>query len=168
MVRYRDSPTASASITISAPPEVVWSHVTDIGLMAELSEELQAVEWLDGVTEPAPGRRFLGTSRHRAIGEWQTTSTVTACVPAERFAWQVGGEDGQPSATWSFALEAVDGGTRLTQTGTMGPGRSGLSPAIEAMPDKEERIVGNRLREWEAGIDRNLRAIKARAEGAGI
>lgn len=163
-LRYRDSPTARASIDIAATSEAVWALVTDITLMAELSHELQAVEWLDDGSEPELGRRFQGTSRHPAIGEWQTVSTIVECVPGQRFAWQVGGGDDQPSATWTFDLEATAAGTRLTQTGTMGPGRSGLNLAIDRMPDKEEKIVANRLREWQAGIDRNLQVIKDRAE----
>ena len=34
------------------------------------------------------------------------------------------------------------------------------------MPDKEERIVAGRLREWQAGIDANLAALKEMAEKA--
>ncbi|WP_369741841.1 hypothetical protein [Mycobacterium servetii] len=46
----------------------------------------------------------------------------------------------------------------------MGPGRSGLSVAIDAMPDKEQKIVFVRLREFEAAIDKTLSAIKRLAE----
>ena len=35
---------------------------------------------------------------------------------------------------------------------------------IAEMPDKEERIVSGRLREFQAGIEANLAAIKERAE----
>jgi hypothetical protein len=48
----------------------------------------------------------------------------------------------------------------------MGPGRSGLSLAIERMPDKEQKIVFVRLREFETGISNNLAAIKKLAERA--
>ncbi len=46
----------------------------------------------------------------------------------------------------------------------MGPGRSGLNLAIDAMPDKEQKIVFVRLRELEAGLKHNLAAIKDLAE----
>ena len=46
----------------------------------------------------------------------------------------------------------------------MGPGFSFLCQAIAAMPDKEERIVAGRLREWQAAIEVNLAALKELAE----
>ena len=46
----------------------------------------------------------------------------------------------------------------------MGPGRSGLSAAIDAMPDKEQKIVFVRLREFETAIGKTLSAIKRLAE----
>jgi hypothetical protein len=46
----------------------------------------------------------------------------------------------------------------------MGPGRSGLSVAIDSMPDKEEKIVFVRLREFETAIERTLATIKRLAE----
>ena len=54
----------------------------------------------------------------------------------------------------------------LEQWARMGPARSGLSLAIDAMPEKEAKIVFVRLREWEAGLKHNLAAIKEMAERA--
>jgi hypothetical protein len=55
-------------------------------------------------------------------------------------------------------------GTTLRQWVQMGPGRSGLSVAIDRMPEKEQKIVFVRLREYETGMAANLAQIKARAE----
>jgi ligand-binding SRPBCC domain-containing protein len=122
-VRYQDLPQASAAIDIAAPPESVWRWVSDIALMAELSEELRSVEWLDEVTAPAVGARFRGTSFHPSLGEWTTVSTVTECEPGKRFTWTVyaGQDDHRPSSTWSFELTPTAAGTRLKQTGLIGP-----------------------------------------------
>ena len=49
----------------------------------------------------------------------------------------------------------------------MGPARSGLNIAIDAMPEKEQKIVFVRLRERETGMKHNLEVIKDRAERAG-
>jgi hypothetical protein len=49
----------------------------------------------------------------------------------------------------------------------MGPAPSGLTAAIEARPDKEERIVANRLAEWQRNMQATVEGIKARAESAG-
>lgn len=47
----------------------------------------------------------------------------------------------------------------------LGPGRSGLSHAIDRMPEKEQKIVFVRLREFERSITATLDAIKVLAEG---
>jgi uncharacterized membrane protein len=158
-------PTVEVSTWIEAPPEAVWRLVSDIGLMPGLSRELQSVEWLDGVSQPAVGARFLGRSKHDALGEWSTTSYVVEYAPCRALAWAV--EDPQqPSATWRFTLRPERDGTTLSQWVQLGPGRSGLSIAIDQMPDKEQKIVFVRLREFEESMTRALAAIKALAEQA--
>ena len=88
-MKYADGPTAEATVHVSAPPEVLWPLVSDIHLMASLSTEVQEVAWLDEVGEPAVGAAFRGRSRHRAVGEWTTTSRIIACEPPRVFAWAV-------------------------------------------------------------------------------
>jgi len=160
---YADSPVVAVQILIDAPPERVWDLVSDIALMAELSPELQEVAWLDGVTGPAAGRRFTGRNANEYRGTWETVSTITECDPPRRFTWMVG-DPGHPMATWRFTLRPDGTGTVLEQWARMGPARSGLSIAIDAMPDKEQKIVFVRLREWEAAMQHNLAVIKERAE----
>jgi len=161
--RYVDTPTVEASTWIDADPERVWSLVSDIKLMPTLSNELQSVEWADGADGPRIGARFVGHSEHQAFGQWSTTSQIIACDQPREFAWAVGEPD-NPAATWRFRLTPRDGGTSLNYWMQMGPARSGLSVAIEAMPDKEQKIVFVRLREFEAAIGKTLAAIKRLAE----
>jgi uncharacterized protein YndB with AHSA1/START domain len=163
---YADGPAVAAELYIDAPPERVWPLVSDIFLMPQLSSELQEVSWLDDATGPAAGHRFTGRSAHPAMGEWETVSTVTEYDPPHRFAWAVG-DPAHPSATWRFTLKPDGAGTRLEQWYQMGPARSGLNIAIDAMPDKEAKIVFVRLREHETSMKRNLEVIKDRAERAG-
>ena len=166
---YADCPAVAAQIYIDAPPERVWPLVSDIFLMPGLSAELQEVSWLDGATGPAPGHRFSGRNANQYRGTWETVSTVIECDEPRRFAWAVG-DPGQPMATWRFTLRPGGAGpdlitgTVLEQWARMGPARSGLSLAIDAMPDKEQQIVFVRLREWEACLKHNLAAIKEMAE----
>ncbi|MGK5553478.1 SRPBCC family protein [Actinomadura kijaniata] len=168
--RYADGPTAEVETWIDAPPERVWPVVTDVGAMAELSEEVQEVAWLDEGDGPALGRRFTGRNRHAAIGEWTTTSHVVECEEPRVFAWAVEDPD-NPSATWRFTLEPRDGGTLLRQWVRIGPGPSGLTLVINARPDREQKIVFVRMREHESAMTRTVAGIKARvearAEGAG-
>ena len=163
--RYADMPTVEVSTWIAAPPEQVWRLVSDIGLMPGLSRELQSVEWLDGVCQPAVGARFLGRSKHDALGEWSTTSHIVEYDPRRVLAWAVADAE-QPSATWRFTLHGEQGGTTLSQWVRLGPGRSGLSIAIDQMPDKEQKIVFVRMREFEESMTRTLAGIKALAEEA--
>jgi hypothetical protein len=133
--------------------------------MPRLSAELREVEWLDGVDQPAVGRRFRGRNTHPALGSWETVSTIVACDEPREFGWAVG-DPGHPAATWRFTLRPEGAGTVLEQRAQLGPGRSGLNLAIDATPDNEQKIVFVRLREFEAGFTGNLAAIKEMAEGA--
>ena len=162
---YADTPTVAAEIYVEAPPERVWPLVSDIFLMAKLSTELRQVEWLGGATGPALGRCFAGRNANRALGEWETVSTIVECDEPRCFAWAVGDPD-HPSTTWRFTLRPAGPGTVLEQWAQMGPARSGLNLAIDAMPDKERKIVFVRLREMEAALTSNLVAIKELAERA--
>lgn len=161
MVKYADGPTIEVDILINAPIERVWELVSDIGLPARFSSEFLGARWIGG--ERTVGARFAGRNHHDAIGEWETTSFVTRWEPPRSFAWAVS-DAADPSASWWFDLEAEAGGTRLRQGMRMGPARSGLSAAIEAMPDKEEKIVARRLAEHERNMRANLEGIKQLAE----
>ncbi|MHC1562707.1 SRPBCC family protein [Actinomycetospora sp. C-140] len=169
MPRYADRPTVEAEVHIAAPPARVWPLVRDIAVVADTSEELQEAHWLpapDGPAEgeaPAVGHRFRGRNSHPQAGEWETVSTVVECDEERRFSWAVM-DTANPTATWLFTLTPVGEGTELRQWAQMGPGPSNLTKVIERMPDKEERIVAGRLREFRAGIERTLAGIKERAE----
>jgi hypothetical protein len=161
-VKYADGPSTEVEAEVDAPVERVWALVTDIDLPARFSSELQGARWLDD--GPAPGARFVGRNQHPAAGTWETTCVVTVCTPHRTFEWAVG-DPAFPSARWRFDLEPQAGDcTRLRQWMQMGPAPSGLTPAIEAMPDKEERIVARRLEEHRANMAATLAGIKELAE----
>jgi len=161
--RYCDKPTVEVRTWIDAPSARVWQLVSDIGLMPAISSELQSADWLDGATEPALGARFTGHSKHEAMGEWTTTSHVVELEPERVFGWAVEDPD-SPAALWRFRLEPKDGGTELSQWVQMGPGPSGLSLAIDQMPDKEQKIVFVRMREFERNMTETIGHIKKLAE----
>lgn len=163
-LRYRDCPTVEVALTIAASPEAVWALVCDIRLPARFSSEFLGAEWIDGATASGAGARFVGRNRHSAIGEWETTSTVCDYEPGRRFGWAVGDAD-HPSAIWRFILEPDGTGTRLTQWMQIGPARSGINLAIDAMPDKESKILHRRLGEHRANMEATLMGIKRLLEG---
>jgi Polyketide cyclase / dehydrase and lipid transport len=162
-LRYSDCPATQAELAIAAPPPVVWELVCDIQVPARFSSEFDGGEWLDGATRPAPGARFTGRNHHPAAGEWQTTSTICEFRPGEVLGWAVGDVE-RPSARWRFTLAADGDGTRLVQWMQIGPGPSGITAAIEAMPDKESRILHRRLAEHHANMTATLAGIKELAE----
>jgi hypothetical protein len=161
--RYADKPTVQVRTWVGAEPARVWELVSDVRLMPGFSTELQSVEWLDGANGPAVGVRFGGRSRHEALGEWESTSQVVEFEQERVFGWAVG-DPADPAARWRFQLEPRDGGTELSEWVQLGPGRSGLSVAIDQMPDKEQKIVFVRLREFERNMTVTLDRIKALAE----
>ena len=164
-MRMSDRPTAEAEVLVGAPPERVWELVTDIELPARFSEEFLGAYWVGG-DGPALGASFVGRSTHPAIGEWEAESFVEFYEEGRRFGWATV-DPSNPGSRWCFELEPVDGGTRLRYSMSIGPGPSGLSIAIEAMPEKEPRILERRLREHHANMTRTLQGIAALAEGTG-
>jgi uncharacterized protein YndB with AHSA1/START domain len=161
--RYADKPTVQVRTWIGAPPARVWELISDPALMPAMSSELQSVEWLDGADGPALGARFAARNRHEALGEWGSTSQIVEFEPERVFGWAAG-DPADSAARWRFLLEPKDGGTELSEWVQLGPGRSGLSLAIEQMPDKEQKIVFVRLREFERNMTFTLDQVKARAE----
>ncbi|WP_116050904.1 SRPBCC family protein [Amycolatopsis palatopharyngis] len=161
--RYADTPTVEVETRIATVPERVWQLVSDIELMPKLSPELQSVRWLGGADGPALGARFAGRNKHESLGEWETTSHIVRFEPPKVFAWAV--EDPAcPTATWRFTIEPVRGATVLRQWVQLGPAPSGLSLAIEKMPEKEQKIVFVRLREFEHNMSMALEEIRKLAE----
>ena len=159
-LRYADGPTTEVSRVIDATPEALWPLVSDVNLPARFSSEFRGAEWLDGATGPALGARFRGTNEHPAVGRWQVECTIVELEPERTIAWEVAGPDGV-AARWRFDLEPVDGGTRVRQWCRLGPGWSGLSPAIERMPDREHEIIARRLAEHAANMQKNLDGLAA-------
>ncbi|WP_030624075.1 SRPBCC family protein [Streptomyces sclerotialus] len=173
-MRYADGPAARCEIRIAAAAPRIWELVSDIGLPARLSPELQRVEWLDGATAPAVGARFAGHNRHPKIGEWRTVSQIVTADAGHEFGWAVldtAGRFGAPVtdpahalATWRFTLDSAPEGVRLRHSVRIGPGASGLSAVIARMPDREEQLIEARLAELRTGMTATLEGIKALAE----
>lgn len=98
----------SASVDIAASPEVVWSVVSDVTRMPEWSPELRRLFVLGG-REPRVGMVLIGVNR-RGYAAWPTTSKVVRFEPRRAVAWRTR----ESGATWTYELEPVEGGTRLT------------------------------------------------------
>jgi uncharacterized protein YndB with AHSA1/START domain len=159
-VKYVDGPSVEVTRRIAASPDDVWRLVSDINTPARFSSEFTGAEWVGGASGGALGACFEGHNRHSAIGTWTTTSTIVGFEPGRTFAWAVGDPE-DPSATWRFELMPDGDATHVTFAARIGPGTSGLTPAIEAMPDKEERIIERRLGEFRRNMEATLDGIAA-------
>jgi hypothetical protein len=158
-MRYRDQPTMEVTARVNCDVPTAWARVTDIGLPARCSAEVQGVEWLGGADGVKVGARFRGTNEHAALGTWQTECEVVEVDEGRRWVWNVIGPAGV-GATWGFEVEPTSDGVLIRQWARMGPGPSGLTYAIKAMPEKEARIVANRLVEWRQNMQVNLDCIR--------
>lgn len=155
-------PSLEVSRTVAAPPERVWALASDVTRVGDWGAECVRAEWVDGADGPAVGARFVGHQvRDR---EWKTTSTVIESEPGVSFAWAV--EDpANPAATWRYRLASDgSGGTVLRYQAVLGPGPSRMTALIARMPDREERIIADRLKELERNMTATLEAIKQAAE----
>jgi len=162
-LRYHDQPSVETTVTVDAPAAVVWSLITDIELPARFSSEFQGATYLDDTTVPAVGARFAGRNHHDAIGSWETICTITELEPERRFGYVVG-TPSAPSSAWRFTLSPTGRGVTLSMWMQMGPAPSGINMAIDAMPDKEDKILRRRLAEHRANMDATLQGIKSVAE----
>ena len=103
---------------------------------------------------------WKGVSKtERAIFE----NFVDAFKPRRSFGWCTSDPD-NPGARWRFELESIAGATRLRFLVTIGPGPSGITMAIDGMPDKEARILHRRIGEHHANMTRVVEGIKDAAE----
>jgi uncharacterized protein YndB with AHSA1/START domain len=112
-----------ADVEIDAPPERVWSVVSDVARMGEWSPECRKMMVFGA---PRKGAHVLGVNRRRwAI--WPTNSRIVRYEPGRAIAWKVY----ENRTTWSYELEpTADGGTRVIERRTVPP--PGIAPFAAA------------------------------------
>lgn len=161
---FTDGAGGTVEIEVKAKPAALWPIVTDISFGVPHSEELQSVRWIDG-DNAALGAQFVGSNKHPAVGEWEVTCHIDVHDENRAFGWAVVDPD-SPGARWRFDLDPIAGGTRLRHSMVIGPGPSGITPALEAMPDREARILSHRVDEHLTNMRRVIEAMKDAAEAA--
>ena len=163
--RLADGPGVVVEADIKAPAKIVWPFVSDINFGADHSAEFTGARWADGTDGPEVGAKFIGANTHEAIGEWEVDCFVDRYEPERTFGWVTSDAD-NPGAQWRFELQSIAGATRLRFRVILGPGPSGITGAIEQMPDKEPRIIGRRIGEHRRNMQAVVDAIKVAAEAA--
>ena len=146
----------SAETVVTASPERMYALVADLPRMGEWSPECQRVEWADGADGPAVGATFVGHNKGgpRGLMKWSRRGRVLVAEPGREFAF-VTEEGGRESTVWRYRFDAIDGGTRVTE-----------SYEVKWIPTWA-RIVDvptNRAREIAEGMGHTLARLKAMAE----
>jgi len=161
-VVHADGPGVTVEVDVKAPPTDVWPYISDIQLPARFSDEFQGAEWLSDT--PEVGATFLGRNQNENLGDWEVTCHVAGYEENRVFAWNAGDAE-DPSAQWRFDLIPLAGSTRLRFSMVLGPGPSGLTAVIDAMPDKEAKIIANRQKHQAANMRRTIEGIRDLVEG---
>lgn len=165
-VKMADGPGMVVETDIDAEVDEVWAAVTDIDLPAQFSDEFTGATWDEGFDGPALGATFTGRNYLEVMGDWEVPCFVDVCEERKAFGWCTSDPD-NPGARWRFEIQPLmGGGTRLLYRLLLGPGPSGLNMFIEQNPDKEHRIIANRLRVHRANMQRVVDGIKAHIEAA--
>lgn len=152
-------PSLEASVEIAASPDRVWAVLSDLSAMRDRSPELVRM-WLRG--RPGVGQRSINLNRRKGF-VWPTSSRVTRWKdPAQ--------DDGRGALAffvstagveWSYELEPVDGGTRVTER------RSALpDPSLMVRLTAKYALGGADQHDVEllAGMHQTLATLKAQSE----
>lgn len=143
---------------VAARPEVVYDLVSDITRTGEWSPVCQECWWEEPAAAGTVGAWFRGRN---VVPErtWETRSQVVAATRGSEFAWLVG--DG--FVRWSFAMQPLDDGTRLTEAWDFLP--AGLAFFERQYGDAAAAQIEDRTRAAHTGIPRTLARISAILEG---
>ena len=146
--------THTASIDIAASPQEVYGMVSDITRMGEWSPEATGGSWTDGGTG-AVGDWFVGDNQ-AGEREWSRDCQVAAADPGKDFTFVVGGVEAN-CTWWSYEMDEIEDGTRLTERWWM----VNKTPAMAAAAPE---VYDARIINTEFGMQQTLAAIKAAAE----
>lgn len=146
----------STSVVVSATPEGIYGLVSDLPRMGEWSPECQRVEWEHGSSGPVQGATFVGHNRGgpRGIMKWSRRGRVLVADPGREFAF-VTEEGGHESTVWRYRFEAVEGGTRITESYEVK-----RIPAWARVVD----VPTNRARELREAMEHTLARLSVSAE----
>lgn len=154
----RSARQGQVSTRIAAPPDKVWSLLSELERMGEWSPECYKVTWLDGAGPPArPGARFKGWNRYGPM-RWSMTCEVKTAEPGREISWSTV-QRGRELVRWSYRLAPADGGTDLTESFDVV-----WLPALGRLA--EDVLMRDRDRRREEAMRATLARIKAAVEGS--
>lgn len=146
----------TASITINAAPDRVWSAISDVTRMPSWSPQVRKTI-IRGGGAPGLGTKFVNINRD-GWKHWPTTARIVRCDPCSEFAFRVS----ENRTIWSFTLEETEGGTRVTQRRETPEGISGVSNMMVSVGLGGQKPFTASLRR---GMEQTLQRLKAELEG---
>lgn len=143
-----------ATITIEAPPVRVWALVTDVARMSSWSPQVWRTVVLGGPLRL--GTRFVNVN-HKGWKHWPTSAKVVRFEPHRDFAFRIV----ENRTIWSYTLEEVPGGTRVTHRRETPDGVAPISNTLVGLALGGQKPF---LADLRAGMRQTLEGIKAEAE----
>lgn len=145
------------SIEIDASPAEVWSLIGDVCRIPEWSPQVTSTRLRSGFAESAVGAEFTNRNEQGEL-VWTTHGEIVRFVPERELAFRIA----ENWVIWSFTLEALGDGTRLTNRRETPDGISDLSAEwTDAYLGGQETFTAS----MRAGVRATLENIKAAAEG---
>ena len=143
------------SIEINASPEAIYDLVSDLPRMGEWSPENIGGEWQDGGSGKV-GDRYVG---HNQAGDrsWSVPVMVTAADRGRHFEFVTRPDEG-PCVRWTYRLEPIEAGTRVTEVWDVEQLPTSLQSRTQEQLDERSRLV-------ETALGTTLAALKATVEG---
>ncbi|MDY6809918.1 MAG: SRPBCC family protein [Actinomycetota bacterium] len=149
------APLIEASIDIKAPPEVVWSIVSDLARMGEWSPQCRKVIVRGGSV--GMGTKTINVNR-RGLLVWPTTAKVVTFDPNREIAFRIA----ENHTVWGYEITPSADGVTLTERRVAPEGRTTALSAL--IVDKLMGGNDNFESELENGIKQTLAKIKTAAE----
>lgn len=153
--------THEASILIKASPEAIYDMVSDVTRMGEWSPEGVGADWtsVGAGGDGAPGKVGDWFDGHNKSGEreWTRACEVARADRGKDFTFVVLGVE-ENCTWWSYEMEPVEAGTRLTE-------RWWIVNKTPAMAAATQEQFETRAAFTETMLNDTLSAIKQAAEG---
>jgi uncharacterized protein YndB with AHSA1/START domain len=98
---------------IAAPPDLVYSTISDVTRMGEWSEECHHCQWHEGFDRAEVGATFDGHNRN-GEHEWTSQGKVVEADPGRGFAFECSMMEFHYS-TWGYRIEPIASGSRVIE-----------------------------------------------------
>ncbi len=162
-VSFSDGPGVSVEADVNCRVEQAWELITDINFPGKYSDEFVSASWDGDPQTVGIGSTFTGNNSNQYIGEWSVQCTIDDYQKNRVFGWCTG-DPTYPGARWRLELDNLGSTTRIRHKVLLGPGSSGLTRLIEEQPEKEDRIIANRLKSIEANMRKVVDGMKGSLE----